>query len=266
MRWFPAAPFMLRKDYMDFIDHQGNCFIVYWACLELFFFKFNYSALIFSDEHDHTLEKSSLRKVNRPVNSKSLFFENGRLGISGYWEECDGELKIPLYEDSAKREVVWCCHHPNSVSKITYNGRTYIGRGYAETLNLSVKPWQLPIQELRWGRYLSEKDSIIWINWKETYPVNLLYYNGVEYKDAVFETNKIVFNKSSYQLLFPQLSIVREGKLARLFSKMPWMKILFPVKILRTIEVKYKAKTSFLIDNCFHSQGWSLFEIVSWKN
>jgi hypothetical protein len=45
---------------------------------------------------------------------------------------------------------------------------------------------------------------------------------------------------------------------------MPLLKIFLNRRILNTIEIKYKAKTTFTKNSAFLSNGWSLFEIVTW--
>jgi hypothetical protein len=45
---------------------------------------------------------------------------------------------------------------------------------------------------------------------------------------------------------------------------MPWLKIIFNSRILNTLEIKYKARSSFSIDLIAIEKGWSLFEIVTW--
>jgi hypothetical protein len=62
-----------------------------------------------------------------------------------------------------------------------------------------------------------------------------------------------------------EIFVIRKGKLANLFLKMPWMKIIFSASVLNTIENKYKAKSILLRNQEISASGWSLYEIVIWK-
>ncbi|MCX6232668.1 MAG: hypothetical protein NTZ33_14115 [Bacteroidetes bacterium] len=255
--------FKLDKLYLDCIDKDGNCFIVYWANLKFSFLKISYSGLIFSDVNCVSVEKSSLRKIPEPLINDKLQFNNPKLQLKGNWEKIDTPVSLLLYTDPSGKELYWNCHHPKTLTNIIYKDKQYEGLGYAETLSLHFKPWQLPIDELRWGRYLSEKNTIIWINWKGKYPLNKIICNGVIYEDAVFEQQKICFDKAQSILFFEELCLLRKGKLSNILAKMPWLKLIFKSRMLNTIEIKYKARTSLIIDLNPVDKGWSLFEIVS---
>jgi hypothetical protein len=258
--------FRLEKIYLDFIDAIGNCFIIYRVDLQFFFIKINYSSMIFSDSADNTTEKSTLKRTGKPESDDLLNYSNNHLHVSGTWNMVDKPLPLFIFMDRMNHELKWNCHHPKSLTEIVYNGRKFNGYGYAETLCLSIKPWHLPIEELRWGRFLSDEYSIIWINWKGDHPLNKLYCNGMEYNDSLFEEERIIYGRGTYILFFNQISVVRKGKLSNLFSGIKWIKIFFNRGILNTIENKYKAKSVLSHNRKILSDGWTLYEIVKWKN
>ncbi len=160
--------------------------------------------------------------------------------------------------------MIWNCHHPRALAEINYNGYIFKGLGYAETLFCPINPVNLPVDELRWGRFLSDSHTLIWINWKDKHPLNKIFINGTEYNDAIFENDSIIFNNGIYKLKFSEIQIIRNGKLSGLFSKMKFLKIFFSSRLLDTVEIKYKAKTVLSGDSVLLSTGWSLFEIVKW--
>jgi hypothetical protein len=257
--------FYLKKLYLDSIDEHGNCFVVYWANLKFSFFNIVYSGLIFSDAENLSYEKSSFRKFSKPENSDVIIFDNHSLKLQGTWHRQDSPVSILLFTDKNGNKLFWDCHHPKTSTSIVYKGRIYQGLGYAETLTLPIKPWKLPIDQLRWGRFLSHNHTIIWINWKGAYPLNKLIWNGQLIDDAIFKDSYITFDNGKSVLTFHEKSIIREGKLIKLLSKMPWLRIIFNSKILNTLEIKYKASTSFSRNHTVLEKGWSLFEIVTWK-
>jgi|WetSurMetagenome_2_1015567.scaffolds.fasta_scaffold124789_1 hypothetical protein len=252
--------------YLDCIDDQGNCFIVYWAKTEFFLVRFFYSGLIFSDMEGLTVEKSAIRNTRKPAVNEVVQFKNKDLEIEVFLKRTGNAIIRSLFKDDKKNELVWDCHHPSSSAEILYHGSIYKGFGYSETLISYIKPWNLPIEELRWGRFLSDSYTVIWLNCLGKNTINKIFINGIEFNDAVFENGDVVFNDSTYQLRFADVKVIRKGKLSGLFIKMRFFKMLLNHRILNTTEIKYKARTTFSKNSVLLSNGWSLFELVTWGN
>jgi hypothetical protein len=265
MRLLGTKYFKLEKHYLDCIDNEGNCFIVYHAELHILFICISYSALLFSDHDNLTVEKTSLRKPGKLSAGELLKFSHPGLKINGRWQGTGTSLPHLLLRDDSNHELVWNCHHPKTVTEIVYDNHTFQGFGYADTILISFRPGNLPIDELKWGRFHSEKSSVIWIRISGGFPVNKIYLNGTEYSDASFEKDRIAFNNGDYLLMLSENSVIREGKLADIFSEMPWLKIFFDKKILNTHEVKYKSKAILSFKNKISEYGWSVYETVTWK-
>jgi hypothetical protein len=257
--------FSLEKHYFDFLDDSGNCFIIYQAKLQILFFRINYSALIYSDPGGNITWKSSLKKTEQTDSDVTLSLEADSLKISGRWKRIDQKLPPYLYIDCNNRGLSWNCHHPKTMTEIAFNGKQFRGYGYAETVLMTIKPRNLPMEELRWGHFLSDGFTILWISWKGNHPVNKLYCNSIEYNDSIFDEEKITFGRGTYVLLFNEISIIRKGRLSNVFSKIPLIKIFFNNRILNSIEEKYKAKSVLTINQKISSTGWSLYEIMLWK-
>jgi len=226
--------------------------------------RFIYSALIFCDAEGRTTERSTLRKTGSPAIGDTIQFNHDLLKLTANLKRTDNPIIITIFKDSEGNELIWDCHHPGALAEINYNGDIYKGHGYSETLLCPVKPWNLPVDELKWGRFLSDSATVIWISWQGKVPMNKIFFNGIEFNDAVFENDIIIFGDGAYKLAFSEKRIIREGKLSGLLSKMAFLKIFFNRRILNTMEIKYKARTSFSKDSVLVSDGWSLFEVVTW--
>ena len=257
--------FKIEKLYIDCIDDQGNCFIVYWAKVKLFLLKIIYSGLVFSNADGRAVEKSTIRKTIKPAINRTISFNNKFLKTSISLKRIDDPITRSLYKESEDNELIWNCHHPRALAEINYNGSIYRGLGYAETLFCPINPLKLPMEELMWGRFLSVSDTVIWIYWKDEHPMNKIFLNGIEYNDAVFNNETILFNGRNYKLAFSEIRDIRKGKLSGLFSKMKFLKIFFKSRLLDTLEIKHIAKTILSENSLFLSDGWSLFETVTWR-
>jgi|WetSurMetagenome_2_1015567.scaffolds.fasta_scaffold36293_2 hypothetical protein len=258
--------FCLEKLYLDCIDESGNCFIVYRAGLKIFFMKFHYSRLIFSDSENKTMESFSIRRTEKPGTGDDINFNNRFLKVEGCWKRAERALPELLFSDDSGHHLSWNCHHPMALVKLKYREWEFSGPGYGETLSLSIKPWKLPIDELRWGRFVSDNYNITWVNWKGTHPLNLIYMNGSEFKNAVYDDeSEVSFGGGAFRLKFGKRMVVTDGRLSGLISSAPWLLTLFPRRILNVREVKYKSPSTFFINDEIKATGWSLYEDVLWK-
>lgn len=265
MKLSRSKAFGLEKMYFDCIDEYGNCFILYWATLEICYLKFNYSGLLFSDSNNATVEDYSFERTPKPLKNQILSVDWSVLNIEESWERIDDPIVFSLYKDTKNRELIWDCHHPKVLAEIKYKGKTFKGYGYTETLFLSIKPWKLPFERLRWGRFLSEHCTIIWIRWEGTNPLNRLWYNGKEYNDGIFFENRVEFNKGYFVLSFQTSSTLRNTEISNVLPKLHILRVMLNKCLLNGKESKYKAKTAFSEDGKFIEDGWSLFETVTWK-
>jgi hypothetical protein len=256
--------FKLDKLYLDCIDDHGNCFIIYRAKLKFYFIQVTYSELIFSDTNGVTIEKKSLKKTREPLIKDLLLLYDHFLQIKGSWKRAENPLPLLSFKEGMNNELIWNCHHPKALTEIEYEKNTYTGFGYAETLSLTIKPWNLPIEELKWGRFLSDNYTITWIDWKGSNPQHKIFCNGIEYNDTIFEADRIIFGDGVFCLIFTEIRVIREGKLSNIFSKMPWLKIILNRRMLNTTEIKYKAKSTLNLNREIKASGWSLYEIVIW--
>jgi hypothetical protein len=257
--------FRLTKHYFDCIDDRGNCFIVYWAKIETFLASVTYSGIIFSDEKGQTKQLHSFRRVVSPIINDDIHLNNEHLNIRGSWKNISEPVSATLFTDSSKNNLIWVCHHPKALAEIFFENSIYNGFGYGETLSMSVKPWNLPINELRWGRFLSDKYSVIWIHWTGSHDVNSIYCNGAEFNDLVFEPERISFNKGNFILIFEKIQVIRDGRISDSVTFVPLLRIISKKRILASIETKYKAKSTLVIDSETSESGWSLYETVIWE-
>lgn len=260
MNWFK-----LEKDYIDMVDPSGNSFIIYWAKLQVFGIPIIYSGLIFSDSKDQLTEKSRLWGMARPDFDGKLSFTQDAFAVKGtLMPNRDDSVSIELFKNLEGNGVVWNCHAPNLNASINYKGQLYQGLGYAETIVLDIQPYSLPIDELRWGRFVSEKNTLVWIRWEGPHPVNKVYHNGIIYEDGFYDENGMRFNDSKCVLSFKEPRVIRKGKLSGVLKRLPFLKVLFSKMMLDTEECKYKSEAVFKMEG-LEDKAWTIYEIVKWK-
>ena len=256
--------FFLSKWYMDCIDADGNVFIGYSAALKWGKIKLNYANILLCDNQRNPQSQATFKKLPSPTfRNNHLTWTPSKLGTRGTWNSIDAPIsKTLLNSDSGI--IHWHCYQPKSNANVTTGNKHNIsGFGYAEKLEMTIKPWELPFSELRCGRFLSEEDTIIWVNWRGDTNLNLVYYQGRPIKNAIVSDENI--NLGEFLLTFSDKIILREGPLiSTAISNFPGMTSVFPNKILKTYECKWRSRGILEKENNKVSTGWLIHELVRW--
>ena len=256
--------FKLTKHYFDAIDEEGRCWIIYMAQLKLGLIRIPYCAYIYSSDDNVVEEKSVFKSFEVPENSsKELSFSIPALGVKGVWFEPKKGIKNVLWTHPKRGEVLWDCHTPSALVHLHFAGKTYQAKGYAETIYLPVNPLALPLSTLRWGRFIGEKFTVVWIEWQGKLPKNLVYVNGDLQTDAVHSEDGFSFAAGTYELVYLSPQILRKGKLGTIIEKYAFLKWLFKGSLLHSEEIKYKSKSKLMHQNIQVDKGWSLYEKVN---
>ncbi len=156
--------FQLDKWYLDLVTPGGDVVIGYAARITWGSLRFNFSSVLESPAASPASDRSTVRGASDPTESpEGIKWSNDALGIAGTWAG-SAPIEKRLVDSPAGR-ITWRCLAPRAKVAIDLGGRTRIGLGYAEHLSLSLPPWSLPFNRLLWGRFASERHSVIWIEW-----------------------------------------------------------------------------------------------------
>ncbi len=251
------------------MSDAGDVFIGYAARLRWKAFTLKYSSVLEKQKDQPTEVRTSLVKFAAPqITDSSLNWSSDSLGVNGTWKALScAPVERTLFETDAG-EIKWRCLQPRAAADI-YIGkerRRLRGLGYAEHIEISIPPWQLPIEELRWGRFLSESDSLVWIDWRGPHPLRLVLHNGVEAKTAQVADSEVGFDGGRQILRLEEKQVLREGALINTaFSVIPGIGKILPLRSLNTYECKWRSR-GFLDGSASPegSEGWAIHEIVRW--
>ncbi len=117
--------FFLDKIYLDCVDENGNCFILYSAILKFYVLKISYSSIICSDSYNHVVEINSFRKSKIAFENKTIDFSNKKLNIIGSWATNENSIEVLLFHDKSNGIINWNCHHPIASCNINYKNKSY---------------------------------------------------------------------------------------------------------------------------------------------
>ena len=255
--------FRLSKWYLDVVNDTGDVAILYWAHLEWGPFRLNYGASLYSSQSKAFVYRHTFRPGTMPtVNNGVVDYSCRVLDVSGSWTNRLDEIKTVL-TDQPRGYIRWNCVSPSAFSEVRIGGETIEGLGYAEHLTMTLKPWQIPFRELRWGRFLSPSDSLVWIEWRGLVPRTWIWLNGVAQRAANITEDRVEISDTGIVLDLQENKVIRSGnlntsnfRLFRVFSALiPGWRSAHETKWLTRAALNRPERTV---------HGWAVHEVVRW--
>jgi hypothetical protein len=258
------SSFLLTKWYLDCVAENGDAVVVYVADLRWNNLSIHYASLLTVVE-GRVRCVSSLRKGRFPQLARdTITLALPHLGIAGTWHALRTPVQRAVFEGK-EGCIHWHCHQPMAQVDLLLPSNTPItGLGYAECITLSVVPWKLPLEELHWGRFLSEQHALVWIDWRGPQPWRTLIHNGDEREIQSFTESEILFAPVS-RLEVDRGLVLRSGQLGHtVFAGISRLAKLLPRNMLAVEECKWRSR-GVLQAACGNASGWAVHEIVKWK-
>ena len=249
---------------MDCVTDHGDVFFGYSGELRWKHLKLPYSSTMYRGGETEPEIHRSLRNHQPPrMENGVLTWSPGHFGVRAQWSALAEPIDVRLLTTD-DGFVDWRCTHPYAAAKISLaNGRQLNGKGYAEYLQMSLKPWKLPIDELRWGRFLSEHHHLVWIDWKSDSPKRWLFHNGVQREVAVIDDDQLILDKDNIILSLNDRQVIREGAvISSAFGKLPFPSLRLPLRQLNAYECKWRSWGTLRQNGMVIAEGWAIHEVV----
>ena len=129
---------------------------------------------------------------------------------------------------------------------------------------MTIAPWKIPIQHLRWGHFCSASDWIVWIDWQGEYSKRVVCRNGERASASEIEDAQISFADGS-RLNMDRSLTLRNGPLGTTaLSSVPGVANTFPARLLQVNECKWRSRAKLERSASAPVEGWAIHEIVSW--
>jgi len=259
----PPTPFSLVKWYMDCVTEPGTTAILYCAEICWRSVKASYSSILLADGNTVSTQTSMTRhRLDSDSGAGKIDVEFPALDVIGTWTAATPPVQHTMFEDS-RGSVLWNCLQPSSSVSLHVGGRELTGLGYAECLTLTIPPWQLPMRQLRWGRFVSAQDSLAWIDWQGPYSTSLAVHNGRKCETRSISESEIVLEDATLRMNQPLT--LRSGALAStILPSAPFLRSLLPRSLFNIAEKKWRGRGS-LETNGHQSLGWVIHEVVDWN-
>lgn len=253
----PGGSFALAKLYADCVAPSGEGAIVYAGEVTWKAIKLSLSCMTFFDRDGAASESWALSSGEASLAGRELRWGHHDSTLLAQ-ASCDGVSEL-LFE-SAEGSIAFDCIVPDGSVRLTRGTRRLEGRGYAERLEMTIPPWSLPIDSLRWGRLTSPEERIVWIEWSGVRPLTRVLRNGALCGGAIIRKDRVELPGSG-ALLLGDPRVLRAGRLGGMRGAVSWLVAQLPgiagiheTKLLRTGRVE-------LADRII-AEGWVIDEEV----
>jgi hypothetical protein len=257
--------FRLSKWYMDCVAEDGDVVIAYAAELRWGPVSLHYGSVLWREAGTQARVRSTFRGSLEPtLTGEVLAWSCPELELDGRWSALAPPVEATILESSEGR-VHWRCHQPRARAEITLGSRALRGLGYTESVLLTVEPWRMPIDELRWGRFVGERSSLVWIDWRGEHGRHLLLLDGAEVGPARIDARSVANDRGDVRLHIEEGGALRRGAIGKTaLASIPGIER-FPARILAVDEQKWCAPGT-LEDARGSDRGWVVHEVVRWPS
>jgi hypothetical protein len=255
--------FSLDKWYLDLVADDGEAVVAYAAEVHLYALTLHYTSILHR-RGGQTRAMASLRKALPAIEDKTARWASRALGMRGTWRS-DGEGPKETVFERDGGSVEWSCVMPLARAEIELDGgRTVRGTGYVERLTMSIAPWDLPIDELRWGRFTAEGASLTWLDWRGSHTKRIVLKHGARV-NGVVEDRLVEVPDDETRLSIEEGAVLRDGPLASgALGAIAELHPVLPAKLLSVVERKVVAPA--VLEQPFTSpvRGWAIAEVLRW--
>jgi hypothetical protein len=190
-----------------------------------------------------------------------LHWQCPALDAAGVWAHREPPNAEQVLWSEAGGSLRWQVLMPRARVELQLGAETIAGWGYAERLLLDLPPWRLPIDSLRWGRFVAESHSVVWIAWQHETPRCWLWHNGRAMAPERIDDRGCAW--AGHTLTLDPGNTLRSGRLAdTAFARWPGMRRWLPTPILNFEESKWCARGALIPAGGARVSGWAIHEVV----
>jgi hypothetical protein len=180
--------FRFTKWYFDCVSADARVFVGYWATLSWRRLALTWQNVAIYEPGRAPWKRASLLKGPPPeVRGERIDWNAPALNCTVHVQSRQAAIHQRLLE-VAEGAVDWCAESPAALVCADIAGKAPLqGAGYAERIVMTIPPWRLPIDELRWGRWLDRRTSrsVVWIDWRGPAPRTWIFVDGSHVAGAV---------------------------------------------------------------------------------
>lgn len=262
--------FHLYKWFLDFTGENGEAMIFYAAKLTWHGWTASYTSWLRYDATSGLNMKTRFRHIEIPqVKDNLITWSDSKFGVSGTWESLANIIEARLF-DSEDGYLDWKCFQPAAKVQLEINGIVLKGIGYAEQLILTIPPWKIPMDELRWGRFGSGESNMVWIELREKVKRQWLWLNGVKIENCIIEDDHLSVPEKELVLNLDRGVLLESDKkifsvVEKLIRYIPGFNKVIPLKFLMADEFKWLSKGQLQMHGKTLARGMAIHEFVNFN-
>jgi hypothetical protein len=263
--------FLLEKWFLDFVTDEGEAYIFYAAKMRWHKITVPYKSVLHYSPATGKMHRARFNNVRFPlIKDKTISWKDSALKVDGIWEARADSLNAQLFA-SVEGRLEWNCFQPTSMVKVKVGDIDLNGLGYAEQLILTVEPWKIPMKELRWGRFVSATDSLLWIEIKSEQTKQWIWFNGEKADNAIVSDTEIIIQSVDIRLKLENRQVIESEKkinqvVKRMLRFIPGFKHSIPFNFLSAEEYKWISRGSLYKNGLPEGEGWVIHEYIDFKN
>lgn len=262
--------FHIDKWFLDVICDSGETMIFYSATLSWRGITVPYMSWLLKKEFSQATRKTRFSNQSIPsISGDEITFSDSKWKFSGKWRSLAPSHEARLFE-SSKGYLDWMCYQPASSVTLKHGERTISGTGYAERLILTAYPWEIPMDELRWGRFKTDDHYAVWVELRQKSVEQWVWLDGQKVSKAEVSDKGIQFLEEAINIKFDQGEILESDTtiysvVDKLIKFIPGFKSFMPLSFLMAVNFKWRSN-AILTDPIMNVQsGQAIHELVSFK-
>lgn len=253
-------PFTFESWYFDCIDETTNdVFIGYTVKFRWKFISMRYHGYVLSKKDVQTERNSFSKPARVNVITPILSISSKLYDFSGTWEERGSSFTENIFENE-KGSVHLECFQPRSDVNIRLKNDIIAGTGFCKRIKLNIKPWQMPLKELKWGRCHTDSETYIWVYAKGDPAINLMLLNNKQYK--ITSITPATVCTEDFSLNFDKLRIVQNSRIENMISKSLSLKTVLPPKAKKIHTLKFYSPVTIKNGDSV-KKGKAIFETLT---
>jgi len=244
----------IRKWYLDCVADDGAAWIGYWGDVRWGSLHVSFVSSLIHDGVQTTTTNRVRADAEPHRDEHAVRWTAPSLGVDFALTPSAREVEMELHDG-----VVWRCVAPCGDAIVRMPGTNLHGRGYAEVLEMTVAPWSLPMRELRWGRAIGERTSLVWIQWSGAKPLQIAVRDGA-LADAVHIGDDEVRLADGTCVTMSKQIVLREDSLANTLKPLRAIAPLLPRMLTGAIERKWRSRGTITTPDRPNDEGWVIHE------
>jgi hypothetical protein len=255
--------FSLTKWYLDVVTEAGAFAIAYWGEVRWGGLHLCFSAV-----------QSGARGAAAPWQTSARdFAPPSRDGSAIRWiaapldVRIDGHGTIPSVTQellaTAQGRISWCAELPRAAMRVQLGDRVLEGLGYVERLELSMLPWRVPADTIRWGRFVTADVSMAWIDWKGDVPITHVFRDGARLERATV-SDHTVGCPDGVTLTVNDSRVITNDHVGGLLAPLSALQSLM-APIARLHQTRWLSRGTLTQPGRPPVVGWVIHELVTWQ-